>query len=232
MQNTSEMAFKGEHAAKYDKNWSRLAPFKQSLHLAMQLVLKGLPRDAHVLCIGVGTGAELLAMAEAFPEWHFTAVEPSADMLSQCVDAAKRAGIIGRCDFHGGYLHELDDHARFDGATSILVSQFLLEPDDRRGFYRDIAARMKPGGMLISADLSAEEQGGEYGPLFDVWANMMAYTGAKAADREKMLASFGRDVSVLPQEEIEALISSAGFQQATLFHKTLFINATFARLGD
>jgi len=229
MEKTAAMAFKGDHAANYDKNWQKLLPFKQSLHLAMQLVLRDLPEEAHILCVGVGTGSELLALADAFPTWYFTAVEPSGEMLAQCVAAATRADIANQCHFHEGYVNELEDSRRFDAATSILVSQFLLEPEDRRDFYRSIASRLKPDGLLISADLSAEKQGDSYGPLFGVWANMIAHTGAPTQDREKMLANFGRDVTVAPQAEIEAIIASAGFDDPTLFHKTLFINATFAR---
>jgi tRNA (cmo5U34)-methyltransferase len=231
MQKPSDFAFKGDHAANYDKNWQKLTPFKTSLHLAMELVLTDVAEGAEILCVGAGTGAELLALAQAFPAWRFMVVEPSGDMLVQCINAAKKHGIEHRCRFHEGYLHELEGGARYDAATSILVSQFLLNSEDRRAFYSGIASRLKPGGLLISADLSAVKGADGYGPLFDVWANMMTYAGAQTPDRERILESFGRDVAVLPQQEIEALIASAGFAAPSLFHKTLFINATFATLS-
>jgi tRNA (cmo5U34)-methyltransferase len=59
--------FDAEHAAKYDERWAPLAPLNASLHLQMRLILQELPAAAHVLCVGVGTGAELLALAKIFP---------------------------------------------------------------------------------------------------------------------------------------------------------------------
>ena len=51
------------------------------MHFLIGLVLKELPTDARILCVGVGTGAEIFSLAEEYPEWTFVGVDPSADML-------------------------------------------------------------------------------------------------------------------------------------------------------
>ena len=39
-----------------------------ALHLLIRLVLRELPTRARVLCVGVGTGVEIVALSDAFPE--------------------------------------------------------------------------------------------------------------------------------------------------------------------
>ena len=53
----SPKSFNKDVALSYDKQFSKLAPMKDALHLCMQMVLLDLPSEANVLCVGVGTGA-------------------------------------------------------------------------------------------------------------------------------------------------------------------------------
>lgn len=52
--------FGKEQASSYDQQWAKLAPIRDALHLLLRIRLSELPNDAHILCIGVGTGSELL----------------------------------------------------------------------------------------------------------------------------------------------------------------------------
>ncbi len=122
----------------------------------LESVFAELPAAARILCVGVGTGRELIHLAEKFPGWRFTVVEPSPAMLAVCRPRAAEEGITERCTFHEGYLDTLppmDDH---DGATCFLVSQFMLEQAARTAFFQQIRSRLKPDGILASADLAAE----------------------------------------------------------------------------
>lgn len=101
-----------KQAASYDDQWKRLAPLNGALHLLMRAVFSELPVDAHVLCVGAGTGAELVYLASEFPHWRFTAVEPSAAMLDVCKQRAEERGFASRCLFHRGYLDSLPPRTR------------------------------------------------------------------------------------------------------------------------
>lgn len=222
--------FDAQHAANYDERWAPLAPLRDSLHLQMRFVLQQLPAAARVLCVGVGTGAELLALARAFPTWRFTAVEPSAPMLDVCRRKAAAAGIAGRCEFHVGYLHDLPPAEPFDAATSILVSQFITDRARRTEFFRDIARRLRPDGVLITADLTAAPAG-QHESLLGVWSQMMRHIGASETQIQAMLASYGREVALLPSAAMVALLAEAGFVRPVPFSQSLLIHAWFARVA-
>ena len=74
-----------QQASPYDKQWAKLAPLRDALHLLTGAVFSELPIESRVLfCVGAGTGAEVIYFAQRFPRWTFTAVEPSGRMLDMC----------------------------------------------------------------------------------------------------------------------------------------------------
>lgn len=222
-------AFGPEHAAAYDQRYAKLAPLRDVLHLLTSAVLADLPAEARILCVGAGTGAELIYLAEKFPQWRFAVVEPSAPMLEVCRRKAEVAGITSRCVFHEGYLDSLPPSEAFDAATALLVSQFIPAPEARGGFFRNIAARLRPGSYLVSADLASDLTSANYQSLLEVWLRLMRETGSSPEQLEKLRDAYGRDVAVLPIEQISAIIASAGFERPVLFLQTCLIHAWFAR---
>jgi tRNA (cmo5U34)-methyltransferase len=223
------IAFNEEHAASYDQRFAKLAPMKDALHLLMRLIFAKLPNNARILCIGAGTGAELLYLAQAFPLWHFTALDPSAPMLNICRQHAEACGIASRCTFIEGYIDALPESESFDAATCILVSQFILQPVERRNFFSKIAEQLCRGGLLISADLAIDSPRESPDSLFEMWVRAWEYTGVSSLQLENLKSAFGRGVSVLPAQEIELLIGSSGFDTPVAFFQTLLIHAWYAK---
>lgn len=224
---SSPNAFDAQHAASYDDRWAPLAPLRDSLHLQMRFILQGLPAAARVLCVGVGTGAELLALARFFPGWRFTAVEPSAPMLDVCRRKAAEAGIADRCEFHACYLHELPPAEPFDAATTILVSQFITDRARRTEFFRNLARRLRPDGLLITADLTTIAPG-QHERLLTVWSQMMRHVGANEAQIQALMTAYGRDVALLTAPVMEELLAEAGFVLPVRFSQSLLIHAWYA----
>ncbi|MCW8127875.1 class I SAM-dependent methyltransferase [Microbulbifer halophilus] len=218
-----------QQAASYDEQWRRLGPLNQALHLLMGSVFSDLPADARFLCVGAGTGAELRFLAGQFPQWRFTVVEPSPAMLEVCHDHADKAGFAERCSFHEGYLESLADSADFHGASALLVSQFILERETRIGFFRDIARRLRPGGMLVSSDLSFDTKSPAYEKLLETWFRMMrGADDISPGELERIRTAYGRDVAVLPPAEVEKMIESGGFQPPTPFYQAGLIRGWYA----
>lgn len=223
------VAFDRAHAATYDQRYAKLAPMRDVLHLLISAILADLPAEARILCVGAGTGQELIYLARKFPRWRFAVVEPSAPMLDVCRRKAAECGIADRCDFHEGYLESLPHSEAFDAATSLLVSQFILSPESRAGFFRDIAGRLRPGGALATADLASDTASATYRSLLDVWIRLMRETGSPPEQLERLRVTYGKDVAVLPVEQVGSIIASAGFETPVLFLQTGLIHAWYAR---
>lgn len=226
------VAFDEAHAAAYDQRFAKLAPMRDALHLLIGAIFADLPAEARILCVGAGTGHELIYLARKFPQWQFAVVEPSAPMLAVCRRKAEECGITSRCVFHEGYLDSLPPSAPFDAATALLVSQFILAPAARIDFFRAIAQRLRSGGYLASADLAGDTTSATYQSLLEVWLRLMRETGSPPEQLEKLRIVYGRDVALLPLEQVSTIIASGGFETPVLFLQTCLIHAWYARRNE
>lgn len=108
----------------------------------------------HETRLGVGTGAEILSLASAYPGWSFVGVDPSEEMLAVGRRRLEQAGLLHRCELLQGYAQDAP-RDRFDAAVSLLVAHFV-EREHRCGFYSAIFDRLKPGGHFASAEISGD----------------------------------------------------------------------------
>lgn len=216
-------------AANYDKQWESLAPIRDGLYLLVEAVFAKLPVDARILCVGVGTGAEIAHLAQRFPHWSFTAVDPSGPMLDLCRRRAHREGFASRCVFHEGHLDSLPLDEGHHAATCFLVSQFLLDREDRTAFFGAIAERLLPGGVLASSDLASGAEPGDYEGLLSLWLAVMAGPDLSADIRERARAAYDRDVAILPPRGVASVIESAGFERPVQFFQAGLLHGWFAK---
>lgn len=222
-----------QQALNYDERWARTAPIRDALHFLLEAVFAELPVAARILCVGAGTGEEMVHLAKRFPQWTFTVVEPSGAMLEICRGKAEKEGFLARCQFHEGYVESLPNQAAFDAATCFLVSQFILDQQARTAFFRSIATRLRPGGILASSDLASDPDSDEYTTLLKTWMDMMLAAGIPASGVEQMRAAYARDVAVLPPARIASIIASGGFGNPVAFYQAGLIHAWFSRTpGD
>ncbi len=231
MQREEITALFDKQASSYDQQWSKMAPINGALHLLMRAVLSELPPQANILCVGAGTGAEILSLAQHFPDWRFTAVEPSTAMLEVFQRRAEEQGIASRCVFHPGYLDTLPSQGSFDAATAFLVSQFIPERDVRAAFFQSIAERLCPTGILLSSDLAGDLAATDCQDLLDVWFRVMSGSGSLPSPEgiKRMREAYGRDVAILPPQDVRDIITRGGFDSPVLFFQAGMIHAWYAK---
>lgn len=218
-----------QQAAGYDAQWARAAPIRDCLHLLLDAQFAALPADARVLCVGVGTGAEMAHLALQHPGWRFTAVEPSGAMLEVCRRRAQEGGFADRCEFHEGYLDSLPAGPAHDAATCFLVSQFMLDRGARVAFFAGIAAQLKSGGLLASSDLASDVASPEYDQLLPVWMRLMSAAPVSAEALVRMRRTYANDVGVLPAVEVAAIIRAGGFELPVQFFQAGLIHGWVSR---
>ena len=225
----STIVFDRERASNHDKQFAKLAPMRHGLDLSICMVLSELPDDARILCVGVGTGTELIYLARHFPQWQFTAVEPSAPMLDICRQKAEEDAIASRCTFHEGYLDSLPPSDAFDAVTCIWVFHFMTQLEERHNLFRQISTRLRPNGYLVSSDLAFDMFTPAYKSLLKVTRQMFKYAEMPAGEIEKIIGAYGQDVAILPLQEVESIIASSGFDMPVLFFQTFLIHAWYAK---
>jgi tRNA (cmo5U34)-methyltransferase len=216
-----------QQASRYDQQWVKTAAIRDGLQFVLEAVLADLPTNSRILCVGSGTGEEIAHLAHHFPHWSFVAVEPSGAMLDVCRTKVEKRGFLSRCDFHECYLDSLPMTEPFDAATCFLVSQFILQPDARTEFFRAIAARLRPGGILASADLASHAN--EYEALLHVWLNLMAAAGIPAEGLVHMRAAYAKDVAILPPDQVAAIVKAGGFDAPVQFFQAGLIHAWYSK---
>lgn len=225
MQQDKIKAIFDRQAGSYDAQWARTVAIQNCLYFLLESLFAGLPVDARILCVGVGTGAELAYLAQKHPAWRFTAVEPSGPMLDVCRQRAGREGFASRCYFHEGYLDSLATAEPHDAATCFLVSQFILDQQERSAFFRAISRKLKPGGILASSDLASDVESSEYELLLRAWMNMMAASDISPEGLARMRNAYANDVGVLAPSRVVSIIEAGGFESPVQFFQAGLIHA-------
>lgn len=211
-------------ARSYDEKNRQLAPISAALHFLTKLTLKTALPKARVLSVGAGTGAEILTLGETFPEWTFVALDPSAPMLEVCRERICAAGLVDRCEFIQGQIHDLPKLAEYDVAVSFLVGHFIPRAE-RAGFYRGMTERLKPGGTLINAEISYDLDSVEFPRMLEFWREVQALMGATPDSLAALPTLLRETLTVLPPSETERLLREAGVANPIRFYQAFMIHA-------
>lgn len=214
----SDPRFRGGQADDYDARIRQRVPGYATLHLltAAQLLAR-LPDTAHLLVVGAGTGREILELAERRPDWTFTASDLSADMLAVAEEHLDAAGVGARVRTHVGPLDSLPEGPGHDAALLLLVAHFVPDDGARQDLYSAIAARLRPGGLLLTGELvdTGEALADE---LYRTSGVLHGLSDEAAADA---VVRVSRDFHPVTPERTEELLATSGFGPPRRYFQTL-----------
>jgi tRNA (cmo5U34)-methyltransferase len=214
--------FTKEAAEHYDARNSRLNRISDCLHFLIGLLLRDLPVKSRILCVGAGTGAEILYLSQIFPQWRFVALDPSLPMLDLCRKRMVDAGVAERCEFIHGYVGELRGHDNFDAVLSVLVAHFVTH-DERPGFYREMTQRLRSGGSLVNAEISFDLDSAEFPAMLKGWEAVQTLMGGTPEYLAALPKQLKDMLTVLPPAETELLLRQSGIAVPLRFFQALMI---------
>jgi tRNA (cmo5U34)-methyltransferase len=215
--------FTKDAAQLYDERNRRLAPMWDCMHFLIRLALKDSPVNSRALCVGVGTGAEVLKLAEAFPEWTFVALDPSAAMLEVCKQRLLEAGILDRCQLVHGYVEDVPSGEPFDVALSVLVAHFVKR-EARLDFIRNMTRRLKIGGHLVSTEISFDLASPEFPEMMKNWAAVQTCLGATPESLANLPRVLREMLALVSPEETEALFRASGIPAPIRFFQAFMVH--------
>ena len=215
-----------EAAKAYDEKNRQLAPITDNIHFLIRLILKNSPLHSRALCVGVGTGAEILSLAKAFPEWTFVGVDPSIGMLDVCRERLAAAGVLSRCEFIQGYVHDVPNGENFNIALSILVAHFVKR-EDRLGYYQAMSQRLYKGGFLINTEISYDLNSPEFPMMLQNWEAVQKLMGATPESLANLATVLRDMLSVISPKETATLLTQSGIALPIQFFQAFLISGWY-----
>lgn len=214
----------------YDERNQQLSSISENMHFLIRLALKDAPLRARVLCVGVGTGAEILSLAQAFPEWTFVGVDPAQGMLDVCRERLAEAGILSRCELVHGYVHELPLREDFDIAVSVLVAHFVKR-DDRPNFYKAMCDRLRAKGILVNTEISFDLDSKEFPSMLQNWKAVQQLMGATPESLANLEVQLRAMLTVVPPAETEKILRASGVSLPVQFFQAFMIRGWYGVKG-
>jgi len=222
--------FNAPASKSYDEKNLALAPIADNMHFLIRLILKDLPPQSRILCVGVGTGAEILSLSKTYPEFSFVGVDPSAAMLEVCKERVEKEGIAERCTFIHGYVADVPKDMGFDAVLSILVGHFVKK-EDRPDFYENIYRRLKDGGYFIDTEISFDLDSQGFTSMVTQWEKVQTLMGATPESVASLPKVLKEMLTVLPHAEVEDLMRASGFSLPIRFFQSFMIAGWYAKKG-
>ena len=220
--------FNEEMSQTYDEKNSRLSAISDNMHFLIRLVLEDLPASARILCVGVGTGAEILSLSSQYPTWSFVGVDPSAAMLGVCRKRLENAGVMDRCQLIHGYVEDAPAEAEFDAVLSVLVGHFVKR-EDRIQFYQNMTQRLKTGGYLINTEISFDLDSAAFPAMLENWARIQTRMGATPESLQKLPIVLRETLCVIAPTETETLLKAGGISVPVQFFQAFMIAGWYGK---
>ncbi|MGL3044686.1 class I SAM-dependent methyltransferase [Acinetobacter pecorum] len=198
--------------ASYDDHIRKLIPGYELVHQQIEAILSTeLPETAHILVVGCGTGYELSYLLQRYPDWTFTAIDPSAAMLEQ---TSRNLNSVDRqrVQLIQSTIQDLNQPDTFDAALAILVAHFIPN-SEKNGFFQAIHQSLKTNGLALTYDLMQPEDQQD----IKIMQKLAQQTGLSVVQSNKMIERLEQDFHLLSAHNFTALLTKVGFKQCRIY---------------
>ncbi|WP_147532944.1 class I SAM-dependent methyltransferase [Bacillus marasmi] len=217
-----ENTYNPEKALAYERNTRISVPTYDALFEMIQSYFRAHinEKEAALLLVGAGGGNELSAWGTSNPEWSFTGVDPSEEMLFFAKNKAVQLGIEERVNLIEGTIEDLPlSDTKFDAASCILVLHFIQNIEDKLMLLKTTKKHLKPGAPFVLVCAYGDRDSTELQNRINVWKAFLQDAGfekSKADERGKIIMN----ISFIPESQIQQLLTDAGFTNITRFYST------------
>ncbi len=217
---TAKDYFNPEFSSQYDSKIRVSIPGYEALHAMTHDFLSfELPESANILVVGAGTGMELVTLGHSHPEWRFTAVDVSKDMIAICRDNIKASGMNDRVHIHQGKADELPKTGLYDAATALLVSHFITSKEEKRAHFVAISKLLHSSAPFITADLLADTDKPYFEYFVKVWLDHKVNSGMSKNEVKEDYERSRRAVSFISEGEYCNILKTTGFSGIHEFYR-------------
>lgn len=221
-------SFGKDRAKSYDQNNGHMIPIYENLHYLIKILLSELAPQSKILCVGAGTGSEIIELAEAFPTFTFVAVEPSKSMLDVCHEKLQKLNLLNRCELICGYIEDVSETNDFDAALCLLVLHHA-SLEDRTNIVAGVSKRLKTKGLFICAEISFDLSSNTSDDIMEKWKSMIRRSGASEEKVQNLPRLMKEHLFIQAPSEVEHMLVTNGFSSSIQFFQALLIRAWYAR---
>lgn len=204
-----------EYVARMDR---RAAERREQLTLLARLIPFPTDTPLQVLDVGAGYGAVAAAVLDAFPLATAVLLDVSEEMIR--LGGERMAPYIGRYRYVHGDFADGVLPAEVGGPFHAVVSSLAihhLPPEGKQSLYRDIAARLVPGGSFLNLDIVAAPDPA----LAELYTRIEAQERAARGEPPRSDSGTSHHAELQPLEEHLTWLRAAGLAHVDCFWKRL-----------
>lgn len=216
-------------AAAYDERIRKLFPFYETIHPAINAILRGLlGRESELLIVAAGTGAEILELGKANAGWRFLGVDPAQPMLDLAKEKIQAAGLADRVTLFRGYIDDLSTDKLYDGATAAMVLHFIPDDGGKLKLLCGVAKRIKSGAPLVLMDAHGDLSAPGSNLFVEAWKHQQNLAGMKWEEVESGMKERMKTYHCVSPVRLEQLLADAGFHRVQHFFQNFMVGGWIA----
>jgi len=216
-------------AAGYDERIHKTFPFYETIHTAINAVLRVcLKPESELLIVGTGTGAEILELGKTNPGWRFLGVDPAQPMLDLAKEKIQAAGLGERVHLLNVYVDDLPADRLYDGATVAMVLHFVPDDGGKLKLLCEVAKRLKSGAPLVLMDAHGDLSAAGSKLFLQAWKHQQNLAGVKWDEVESGMKERMKTIHLVSSARMEQLLTEAGFHRIQRFFQVFILGGWIA----